>query len=423
MIFDHDGLTSRRDAAKAASLAVRRSATQETIGSSLWQLELRNDGADEDAQVLTDRLAEVSGGSNLFFEPVLVNAAAGRISGSGLSHLILFEQIGEDRTAKLAIPFVHAKAGFPSVPVLQAFSHPFAPLSLPLAEQSDMEEVADKFASLLLRLELKETLVFEDFPTDEPLGALLVNALGAAGFSTRIVSRKMRAVLHPDSGNRDGEPSWLSAKRRRENSRLYRKLSELGKVEFEKAEKFWDVLVRFEEFLLLETRSWKGRKGSSIHIIRKTAAFARQAVSDLAAKGRATIFSLRIDGKVVASLIMLRSSNRYYPWKTAFDENYRSCAPGMQLMLRTTMHLLSTPGFEQADSLAREGSWMDRLWPDKLALGTLVVSKDAAALEKAVTAIKRLDRAKNLAKRILRRPPVKTAALPQPLPSRETAAE
>ncbi len=421
MIFEHDSLSNRRDPGKAGFSGVRRFATQETIGSSLWHLEFSNDDLDQDTQTLIERLAATSGGSNLFFEPILVNAAAGRIVPARLNHLTLFEQIGEDRTAKLAIPFVHAKTGFPPVSVLQAFSHPLAPLSLPLAEQSDIEELSDKFASLLLRLDLNETLVFEDFPLDELLAIQFIASLNAAGVFTRVTSRKLRAVLHPDPANKYGEPSWLNAKRRRENSRLFRKLSQYGQVEFEKAEKFWDVLVRFEEFLLLETHSWKGRKGSSIHVIRKTAAFARQAVADLAAKGRATIFSLRLDGKVVASLIMLRSANRYYPWKTAFDEHYRACAPGTQLMLRTTMHLLTTPGFEQADSLAREDSWMDRLWPERLALGTLVVAKDEANLARAVSAIERRESAKQIAKRILRRKPLKSA--PQPVPDRETAGE
>ncbi len=404
MIFDHDAMTSRRDAEKAASRTVRRSATQETIGSSLWQLELRNDSADEDTQTLVERLAEVSGGGNLFFEPVLVNAAAGRISGAGLSHLTLFEQIGEERTAKLAIPFIPAKAGFPAIPVLQAFSHPFAPLSLPLAEQSDMEETADKFASLLLRLQLNETLVFEDFPTDEPLANLLVNALAAAGFSVRIVSPKMRAVLHPDPGNRDGEPSWLNAKRRRENSRLYRKLSELGKVEFEKAEKFWDVLVRFEEFLLLETRSWKGRGGTSIHTIKRDAAFARQSVCDMARQGKCEIYSMRLDNKAVASTILFKSSGNYFPWKTAFDSSYAAYSPGSQLMLRLSDDIIARPDFKRADSLAKFGnSWMTALWPDQTAYHRLIMAGTGVEAEDISRRLQLLDTSRQMLKKIFRR--------------------
>ncbi len=160
-------------------------------------------------------------------------------------------------------------------------------------------------------------------------------------------------------------PGWSEGSRRTARS------------EFERAERLWDILLRFEEFLVLETRGWKGRKGSSIHVIRKTAAFARQAVGELAAQGRAVIYTLRLDGNAIASLIMLRSANRYYPWKIAFDEQWGAYSPGTQLMLRATRQLLAMPGFEFADSLARETSWIDPLWPYKFRLATVIVAAPA----------------------------------------------
>lgn len=415
MMFARERTGQTGDGRRPAIEAVRKSATQQTIGSSHWTLELRNLANDADIGSMLELLADASGGMNLFFEPVMIHAAAGRIGNAPLTMLMLYEQIGEVRTAKLALPVCLDRVGLPRVQVLRAFSHPYAPLSLPQIELDDADESLQRFAGLLNELDLALPLVLEDFPVDAPLAQLLIEKLRGQGVTVGIAGSRSRAVLSPDKQARDGEPSWLNPKRRRENARLLRKLYDLGVVEFEMAETFWDVLVRFEEFLLLETRSWKGRKGSSIHIIRKTAAFARQAIAALAKQGRATIYSLRLDGQVIASLIMLRSANRYYPWKTAFDEHYRAYAPGMQLMLATSRHLLATPGFGQADSLAREDSWMDRLWPEKMRLATLVVSHDPLRAGAAIAAISRLEAAKALARRILRR------SAPQPVHSAKVA--
>ncbi len=316
------------------------------------------------------------------------------------------------------MPFTQGKAGFPPAPVLRAFSHPFAPLSLPLVDGRDAAESVDRFAALLRMLEPEGVFLFEDFPVEDETGALFMAGLGNGGFKVSLANARSRACLSPADGRDAG--ALMSAGRRRRIARLERRLREAGTVEFERAERLWDVLLRFEEFLVMETRGWKGRKGSSIHLIRKTAAFARQAVSSLAAEGRAVIYSLRVDGKAIASLIMLRSANRYYPWKIAFDEAWSAYSPGMQLMLRATQQLLSSADFAFADSLAGESSWIDALWPGRHRIATLIVSRNEGKAERTISALNRYETARRLARSLM------TARMRRPAPpagpARETAA-
>jgi glutathione S-transferase len=373
-----------------------RAVSTGTLGSSLWRLVDCPQTMDAEQTAALSALAARSGGRNVFFEEAFQAAAHGRMGTGKRRMLLLSELLGEDEQLRLALPVGHERLGFPPVGVLRAFTHPFAPLSLPLAGLEDEEETFSRFAELFARLANGMPLVMEDFPLADASGAMFIDKLREHGLQVEIIQPRSRAILLPMHHQE------LST-RHKGIERLERRLRGRGAVEFERADKLWDILLRFEEFLVLETRGWKGRKGSSIHVIRKTAAFARQAVAALAKDGRAVIYTLRVDGKAIASLIMLRSGNRYYPWKTAFDEAWGSYSPGNQLMHRVTRQLLSTPGFEFADSLARETAWIDRLWPQKMTVATLVISRGGGRAKRTVAALKLKQGARRLARRMLAR--------------------
>ncbi|MEC9344324.1 MAG: GNAT family N-acetyltransferase [Pseudomonadota bacterium] len=386
-------------------------AVEETIGSSQWELELRPYAHHAPLIAALDELARHAGGANPFFESEFLSASVDRIGVPGKNLFVLWEHIGETSLARLAFPVIEDRIGLPGQPVLRAWSHPYAPLSTPLIDMRDAQEACARFARLLCRLQPTAALplVFDDFPADEPGSKIIARAMREAGYVVRSTAPRSRACLLPAGGMpvQAHLPILASAKRRRELARQLRKLEQLGRVEFEETTDFDHVVLRFEEFLLLETRGWKGRKGTSIHVLRKTASFARQAVAALGDRDRATIHSLRLDGRAIASLIMLRSGNRYFPWKIAFDPAYQSHSPGVHLMVHASTGLLGTGSFAGADSLAAERSWIDRVWPGRLALETLVVAPPdtpAAARAPAVArAVERELRLRRLARGLLRR--------------------
>lgn len=376
--------------------------TEETIGSSQWRLVLRGYVHEPELIAALRDLAARSGGANPFFEPEFLAASVDRLGDAGKKLLILWEHVGETAIARLAFPLVEDRIGLPGRRVLRAWSHPFAPLSTPLIDQRDADEACRRFAALLSRLELPEKLplVFEDFPIDDIVARPFVAALREAGMVVLETAPKARAGLPPNTPL----PVLGHRRRRKELNRQFRRLAELGQVEYEKVTDFDGIIVRFEEFLLLETRGWKGRKGTSIYMIRKTASFARQAVASLGDRGRAAIYSLRLDGQPIASLITLRSGGRYYPWKIAFDEHFHVYSPGVQLLVHASIDMQNNDGFVYADSLAREHSWADRIWPEQISLKTLVVSVSAAetCARGVGRAVSRLARLKRLARRVLR---------------------
>ena len=72
------------------------------------------------------------------------------------------------------------------------------------------------------------------------------------------------------------------------------------------------------------------------------AAFAREAIANLADSGRARIESLRVGDHAVAVLVSLIAGATAYTWKIAYDEACGRFSPGAQLMLEVPARLAGT---------------------------------------------------------------------------------
>src|SRR5690606_11851684 len=125
----------------------------------------------------------------------------------------------------------------------------------------------------------------------------------------------------------------LSAHHFRGFSRMRRRLEELGKVEHVVARNPADIRLGVEAFLSLEASGWKGREGTAMAIDRCRAAFAREAVDNLAERDLCRVHLLNLDGRPIACVIVFIESGVAYTWKTAYDETYEKWSPGTLLML------------------------------------------------------------------------------------------
>ena len=172
---------------------------EDTIGSSLWRLHFRE--MEFSGSFISDihSLSSLSGGVNLFFESEFQSAAQNRIMPPSTQQIFLTETLGEETAVRLYFPINIEKAGFPPRPVFRAASHPYAPLSLPLVERDDIDEISDRFAGLLSKMGELNTLpmLFEDFPYEEFSARKLTDALTRHGFHLRLTGEVERAVLHP----------------------------------------------------------------------------------------------------------------------------------------------------------------------------------------------------------------------------------
>src|SRR5690606_24432541 len=130
--------------------------------------------------------------------------------------------------------------------------------------------------------------------------------------------------------------SAISSHHYGEMRRQWRKLSTQGRLEYSVARQPEEVRLRMEEFLALEGAGWKGRKRSALSEGRYRAAFAREAITNLAEIDAVRIHTLDLDGRSIASLIVFVMAGEAYTWKTAYDEAFARWSPGKLLIMRLT---------------------------------------------------------------------------------------
>lgn len=382
------------------------------IDGSHWKLCLHPLHYRRDQNPDLGELLESPTASNPLFHPAFVNAGRDRVTRGRLFQMVLWEISGAKPSARLAIPLgEHASLPWQD-PSLRSLTHPYAPLGTPLLHSPDengsnaFRETVERFVdSLAIAFaDGLPDLVLDYLPVDSPFVAALGECPTATGRQRPCVSVRSngeRATLLAGHADPLGN---INKKRMREYRRLEKKLGQTGVVSYEIARDPMDVLVRLEEFLLLEARSWKGRQGTSIHNLKRHAAFARQAVHDFARNGQAEIATLRVSDVAVASTLLINLNGHYFPWKTAYNETLSRYSPGTLLMIWLTRELVEREDFVSADSLAKFGnSWMTALWPDKRGFCTAVIARDCASADSRHNEMTRSARAKSVVKRLLGR--------------------
>jgi CelD/BcsL family acetyltransferase involved in cellulose biosynthesis len=187
----------------------------------------------------------------------------------------------------------------------------------------------------------------------------------------RQLDARERAVLIGAPQPAPGFEASLPKKRLKEWSRQMRRLKERGDVAFRTAADAAAV----EAFLALEAKGWKGAQRTALGADAGLTAFTRSMLASLAHDGRLAIHLLELDGVALAVGVVLRSDERAFYWKTAYEESYAEYSPGLQLTLELSRVQQRDAWITTTDSCAIAGHPMiDRLWPARLALVDCVIA-------------------------------------------------
>ena len=227
---------------------------------------------------------------------------------------------------------------------------------------------ADDNPGLALFLHLSELAL------DGPVYRALTDVLAEEGRDWGIVERKERALLASDLAADAYLAEALSARKRKDLKRRFRRLSELGEVEF-RWESGAEGLPRWiDEFLALEASGWKGEAGSALTCDAATEAVFRDSLTGAAERDRLIRLSLSVDGKPIAMLSNFLAPPGAFGFKTAFDEDYARFAPGL-LLEREFLDVLRRFGLEWCDSCAApDHSVMNRMWCERRPFGRVSIA-------------------------------------------------
>ncbi|MEF2551567.1 GNAT family N-acetyltransferase [Aurantimonas sp. A2-1-M11] len=338
---------------------------------------------------------------NVFFDPQFLAPAMPRLDDRKVRLMVVRDEKGTRSRLRLLMPFsVERSAFIGGVSTIRAWTHPFGPLGTLPVDGDDPDETLASFLSTLTRPELglPDMLVVPDVRIDGPMATTLLAVAGKGGLPTTVVNTTSRAALVKTG---DGAiPTSLSGRRRRELARQARHLAETGRVSLRTAQSPDDVRLALEDFFSLEASGWKGRQRTALIIDRYRSAFAREAINALAQDGRVRIYTLHAGSRPVASLVVLVDRGEAYAWKTAYDETFAAVSPGQQLVAAATSAMLGDPAVERADSCTVPDHFvMNRFWPDRIAVGTLVIgltSDSGNRVEKVARGLASMRRSRNL---------------------------
>ena len=283
-----------------------------------------------------------------------------------------------------------------NLPVLVGWTHPYAPLGLPLVEREAAEPVVGAFLShLAADRALPGLLLLPFLPEDGLFAGALDAILRRAQIPSATFGRHRRALLAPTGERSRYLEGAMSGHQRKELRRQWRRLSETGAIAITIATEPAAIDRALEDFFSLEALGWKGRAGTAAAADEKLQRFVRTALFKLAAEQKVSINRLLIDGRAIAATVALRSGRSAWFWKIAYDEAFARFSPGVMLSVELTADLLDDTNMLRADSCATANHPMiDHLWRERLPLADRLIGVRGHA---AFAAARRLEVARRAA--------------------------
>ena len=319
------------------------------------------------------RLAERAAEPNVFYTPDFALAAAPAL-GRDVEAILVWSA---ERQLLGMLPFrLSSRRYGVKLPLLVGWTHPFAPLGTPLADRDATAEVAAAFVRHIVGdAGLPKLLLLPLLPAAGPVARALRAAAESRGGAHRAFGEHQRAALDLAAGRPRDLDEVIGAKRLREARRLRRRLDEVGQVEFAVARYPETIAQALQRFLALELKGWKGAAGTALIQSDAHRRFAEAALDALAGRGAAMVAELSLDGREIASVILLRSGDRAWSWKMAYDESMARFSPGLQAMTDLTAALVADDTIRFADSCAvPDHPLMDHLWRDRLAMADVMIA-------------------------------------------------
>ncbi|MFK0277327.1 hypothetical protein M2267_002170 [Ensifer sp. KUDG1] len=314
---------------------------------------------------------------NVFFTGRFLAPAMPRLEERVIRLAIMRDNDERRSRLRFLMPFSIEKPGFSiGAPIIRAWSNPFGPLGVPLLDAEDAAETIDNLfeAFAAPATGLPSILVLPDMRLNGKVARLTRAVAIGRNLPLTVTDTFSRPMLE---SLLDG-PTYLrqaiSPAHFRELRRQWNNLEKQGELVYSVARQPADVRLRMEEFLALEASGWKGKARSAMVLDRFRAAFAREAITNLADGDSVRIHTLDLDGKAIASMVVFLMSGEAYTWKTAYDERYARFSPGKLLLAELTEWHLDDANIARSDSCAvPDHPIMSRFWQEREDMGTMVI--------------------------------------------------
>ena len=296
-------------------------------------------------------------GSSLFADATWMSAfCAAFLDGGDRVSLHLVRQDG----ALAAVVPLRPDGRIPAVSSVVANAHTLGP---PLAFDETQGEVYGRALEHLLGF--ADVLDFGRLPAGGVLCRRLVEAARRRGLLVSAQPTRGQAII-------DLARPWpelraaLSRGLRKNTERAERKLSEMGRLAFAPVEDAAGLEPLLDECFELETRGWKGESGSPIKSSPHTLRFYTELARAAAREGRFALYTLRLDGRLLAFEYCLRGQGQIALLKISYDPALARHSPGhvLRLMiLRREAERGEIASYDMGADSAWKRHWASRVEP------------------------------------------------------------
>ncbi|TMU88691.1 type IV secretion system effector crotonyl transferase BspF [Brucella haematophila] len=342
---------------------------------------------------------------NVFFNARFLAPAMPRLEDREVRFMVMRDENEIRSRLRFVMPYTIERPGLPlSTPVIRAWSTPFGPQGTPLIDHDDPVGVVEDLFDILARdhLKLPNVLVLPEMRANGPAAKLIRSVAVGRQLPVVAIEQKERPFLKSDLDGDSYIQQAIGGQHRRDYQRLWRRLAEKGELVHRIYRTPDEVRQSFEHFLSLEANGWKGKRGTAMAVDRFRAAFAREAVNNLAERDCVRVHTLELDGRVIAILTVFTVAGEAWTWKTAYDESLQAFSPGVLLMIEVAKSHLNDPNILRTDSCAvPDHPVMTRLFQERETIETLVVGLNPGAdrlARQAASQIHLYQRTRNLAR-------------------------
>lgn len=313
---------------------------------------------------------------NPFYEPwMLIPALRGLADGKDL-RVVLVLTIDEGAPVLCGVFPLERKTRYKGLPVtvFSLWWHIYCPLCTPLIRNGYARECLDAFLDWLASEYGGPLIEFSLVSGEGPFHELLDDTLTKRN-SLRFVSESYkRALFRPMEAAGVYERAAISAKHRQDIRRKQRRLSEMGRVEFDALEPAGDVDKWIDEFLRLEVSSWKGIEGGAFACADASRDYFVTIAKEAFRRGKLMISAIRLDGQPLALRLSITAGRGAFAFKIAYDENHARFSPGILLEIENIRSLHARSDIEWMDSCAAPIHFINRLWLDRRTIQSVLVS-------------------------------------------------
>lgn len=307
---------------------------------------------------------------NGFFDPGFsLNSAVHAHHGGGAQALAAYSA---GRLVGLVPVMTASRALKLPIPALIS-TQPYNSLTTPLLDKQQAERAAGDLIDAAAASGAS-LLVLQMVAMEGPAFDALSAAIAARGLEVVSDNVYERAALSTDLDDETYLRSGMGSKKLKELRRQSHRLADEGAVATVYSTTPETVGPALDRFLELEARGWKGKRRTGLGQHPGDARFVRAMAPDLAARGNFEVAELTLDGRTLASGLIMRQADRALFFKIAYDEAYARLSVGVQLTVALTRRFIADKSLKFVDSTAAsEHPMIDHVWRERITVGDLYI--------------------------------------------------